>query len=110
QHSGYSLLSERLVGSKEVTLSELVDKLGSSDWVAAGMQYLERSSGLCPFCQENTPATLASDLSALFDASYTSQVNSLNDFVSAFRQWQEATESLSGDYDEDSKSYLNSES
>ncbi|MFT8636414.1 MAG: AAA family ATPase [Pseudoclavibacter sp.] len=81
---GYALLSTSVVGSQTSTLSELIEKLGNSDWVLHGRPYLEQSHSLCPFCQQETPESLAKQLEDLFDRTYESQRADLAVFSEAY--------------------------
>ena len=52
------LFKKQIVGNENSTVSELINKLGSSDWVKDGLKYLpaeiEKEKETCPFCQEST--------------------------------------------------------
>ncbi|WP_292766916.1 AAA family ATPase [Microbacterium sp. UBA3486] len=87
-HEGYKLLGTRVVGSGTVTLSELVEQLGSSDWVATGRSFLHESNGVCPFCQQIAPANLVADLATMFDDHYTAQRAEIDAFKVDFDAWQ----------------------
>lgn len=66
-------LKTPIVGSADVPLMELVDRLGNSDWVHEGLEHLnseENTEGLCPFCQQKSPAALAGQLAIVFDETY----------------------------------------
>lgn len=86
-HPGNLLMGERVVGSSTVTLSELIDQLGNSDWVAAGQTFLHRSDGRCPFCQQAAPANLVADLATLFDEHYEAQCAKIEAFNADFDEW-----------------------
>lgn len=81
---GYVLLSTSVVGSQTSALSELIEKLGNSDWVLHGRPFLEQSNGICPFCQQETPESLAKQLENLFDKTYESQRADLEAFSEAY--------------------------
>lgn len=85
--TGYKLLETRVVGSATVTLSELVETLGNSDWVATGRDYLHASDGVCPFCQQVAPAALVADLASMFDDHYTAQRADIESFKADFDSW-----------------------
>lgn len=105
-HEGFALLGSRLVGSEEVTLSELVERLGSSDWTARGMHYLAHSDGVCPLCQQIAPATLATDLASMFDETYVTQVRLVAAFIDAFKRWEAAVISSFDDRDATATAYV----
>ncbi len=61
---------KRVIGKGDVDIAELIQKLGSSDWVKAGQEYLSESSPRCPFCQQDAPATLGNQLASYFDETF----------------------------------------
>jgi len=91
-HEGYALLQNEITGSSDTTLSELVDQLDNIDWVSAGRKYLHNSGGLCPFCQQAEPRTLASQLEMLFDDRYTQLKAHIQTFHDAFNSWAQRFE------------------
>lgn len=106
-YPGYAHLEEKVVGSSDVSLSELVNELGNSDWVSTGYKdYLPHSKGLCPFCQQPAPSDLAQKLAAMFDDSYEDKRQEIDTFVRQFKDWASNIEFAEEDYDTDSKVYL----
>lgn len=67
---GAPILARRVVGRDDVIVAELIHRLGSSDWVKQGMEYLDPAAGKCPFCQQLTPPDLTRDLNEFFDEQY----------------------------------------
>ena len=106
EYDGHDLLNERVVGSSDVTLSELVERLENSDWVSAGREYLHKSGDVCPFCQQEAPKDLASQLAAMFDDVYTRQIATLGSFIDGYRKWADSISEAEKGYDEDSKEQL----
>ncbi|MCC2317364.1 AAA family ATPase [Cellulomonas chengniuliangii] len=82
---GCDLLSTPIVGSGDVTLSALIETLGNDDWVLAGQRYLEHTDGVCPFCQQGTPADFAQYLATYFDDTYARKVEGLGQFARRYR-------------------------
>ncbi|OQP58708.1 hypothetical protein A3860_39450 [Niastella vici] len=77
-----ALLGKQIIGNKNTTVSELINKLGNSDWVKAGLKYLSseltQENESCPFCQENTISkALITSINDYFDESYEADVSSL---------------------------------
>lgn len=73
------LLSTPIVGSADLPLMELMMRLGHSDWVHHGLEYLTsemNTDGLCPFCQQTPPALLAQQLAEVFDETYENKTGS----------------------------------
>lgn len=79
--SGSPILSKRIVGKEDIDISALIKKLNNSDWVKAGMAYLEKSEGYCPFCQKQVPHTLTEQLSEYFDDAYSEALKELSDLA-----------------------------
>ena len=66
------IFETRIVGSEDSYLAELIEKLGNSDWVQYGMQYLNENDP-CPFCQQELTEDFSSSISQLFDTTYQSK-------------------------------------
>lgn len=80
-----NLFIKEIVGNKNSTVSDLINKLGSSDWVKDGLEYLsseiETENEVCPFCQESTISKqLFQSIKDYFDESYEADINSLKDY------------------------------
>lgn len=65
-----AILIKKIVGKEDVDISEMVKKLGNNDWVKSGMVYLDRSEGICPFCQRSLEKDFRVKLEEYFDNSY----------------------------------------
>lgn len=79
------LFEREIVGNENSTVSDLINKLGSSDWVKDGLKYLpteiETEKEVCPFCQESTISKqLFQSIKDYFDESYEADINSLKEF------------------------------
>ncbi|WP_270506978.1 AAA family ATPase [Eubacterium limosum] len=74
------LLEKVIVGSKQSTVSGLIDKLKNSDWVNEGLQYIHMENGqaFCPFCQQPTiTEKLLGEIKGYFDVSYQTDKDEL---------------------------------
>lgn len=76
------LLGKEIVGSSNSTFSDLIKKLGNSDWVQNGLIYLDADVMQCPFCQqsfddEKRKDHIIEELKNCFDQSYAKDVASL---------------------------------
>jgi wobble nucleotide-excising tRNase len=71
---GHSLLGVAVVGSGDVHLAPLIQKLGNADWVQHGRTHLEHADGVCPFCQQPVSSDLGEQLEAYFDRTYVEQM------------------------------------
>ena len=66
---------EIIVGSKDVPLAKLVEKLNISDWVAQGKGIIDNNNlEICPFCQQPFNDDLLSQLNNIFDNHYTERL------------------------------------
>jgi wobble nucleotide-excising tRNase len=86
-----SLFNKQIVGNENSTVSELINKLGNSDWVKDGLKYLpaeiENEREICPFCQESTISRqLFHDIKDYFDESYEADINSLKTFLKKYSE------------------------
>ena len=73
-----AILSKKIVGKEDVDISALIRRLGNSDWVKAGMVYLDDTGERCPFCQQRVDADLTARLNEYFDETYIADMSALN--------------------------------
>ena len=76
------LFEKPVVGNNHSTVAGLIEKLGNSDWVKKGLEYIPEqlppNGGHCPFCQEPTiTPTLAESVRSYFDGVYQADINQL---------------------------------
>jgi wobble nucleotide-excising tRNase len=90
-----AIFDSAILGNADSEVAELIDKLGSSDWVKQGLAYLpvevDESGKTCPFCQENTiTSKFAASIREYFDDTYQQQIDNLESirkkYVSALEQ------------------------
>lgn len=86
-----TLLAKQIVGNENSTVSDLINKLGSSDWVKDGLKYLpseiETEKEVCPFCQELTISKqLFQSIKDYFDESYEADINSLKEYYKKYSE------------------------
>ncbi|WP_201764763.1 AAA family ATPase [Leadbettera azotonutricia] len=84
-----SIFQKSIVGNENSTISELITKLGNSDWVKAGLDYLPSEIGdktiPCPFCQETTVnSILANKIKNYFDGTYTLDIEEIKRLSSIY--------------------------
>lgn len=68
-----NLLKKEIVGSNNSTFSTLIEQFRNSDWVNAGLNYVEsqQEPAYCPFCQQQIDKEhIITELKACFDRSY----------------------------------------
>lgn len=78
------ILKKKIVGKEDIDVSELIKKLNNSDWVKAGMTYLDRSDGICPFCQGKIQDNLKEKLNQYFDETYLANIKEINNIISHY--------------------------
>jgi len=71
------VLKETIVGSEESYLSQLIEKLGNSDWVKQGARYLTIEREKCPFCQQKLPEDFEEEIHRLFNDAYQEKLEVL---------------------------------
>lgn len=71
-------LPKVVVGSKDVDIAAMIEKLGASDWVKQGRPFFRKSDGDCPFCQQPAPASLEADLDAYFDGAFVAETAAID--------------------------------
>ena len=84
------LFQKVIVGNEDSTVADLIKKLGNSDWVKDGLQYLpgeiSKEGEQCPFCQEITISqTLIENIKDYFDMAYENDINELEDLLSSYK-------------------------
>lgn len=82
-----TLFSKVIVGNKNSTVSEVIDKLKNSDWVKEGLKYVERQQDklLCPFCQKKTlNEELLNSIKGYFDKSYQFDIQKVKDILEEY--------------------------
>ncbi len=67
----HSIWEQKIVGSDDVAIADLIKKLSNEDWVAQGREYLSKDGNACPFCQQETiTEEFKKQLESYFDTSY----------------------------------------
>lgn len=77
------IFAARIVGSEDSYLAELVEKLGNSDWVQFGMQFINDNEP-CPFCQQELQADFSTSINQLFDTTYQSKQEEILNLKNAY--------------------------
>lgn len=72
-----AILEKKIIGKDDVDIAALIKKLGNSDWVRQGREYLMRSENSCPFCQQDVPKSLQEHLEGYFDETYINDIANL---------------------------------
>ncbi|MCH4611861.1 AAA family ATPase [Helicobacter pylori] len=67
----HSIWEQKIVGSGDVAIADLIKKLSNEDWVAQGREYLSKDGNACPFCQKETiTEEFKKQLESYFDTNY----------------------------------------
>ncbi|HEJ9438746.1 TPA: AAA family ATPase [Proteus mirabilis] len=77
------ILTQIIVGSKDSYLSDLVEKLGNSDWVKSGLGYMKPDNP-CPFCQQELSSSITEAINQLFDETYSQKVSQIEELSSSY--------------------------
>lgn len=84
------LFQKKIVGNENSSISELIKKLGNSDWVKQGLSYLpahNHETNICPFCQQQTISEpLLTEIKNYFDESYETDIQLLQRFSDNYSQ------------------------
>lgn len=81
------LLSKVIVGNKNSSVAALIEELGNSDWVNAGINYvhIDGEKGVCPFCQQETiNQSFLDQIRAYFDETYNQDKSQLEQMISKY--------------------------
>ncbi|GAA7359933.1 hypothetical protein HpBGD130_14400 [Helicobacter pylori] len=67
----HSIWEQKIVGSGDVAIADLIKKINNEDWVAQGREYLSKDGNACPFCQKETiTEDFKKQLESYFDTNY----------------------------------------
>lgn len=73
---------KEILENKDVKLSKLIKDLDNSNWVEQGISFLEKSNGLCPFCQNQLGKDFIKNIYKLYDREYQQDKAEFNDKMS----------------------------
>ncbi len=74
----HSIWEQKIVGSGDVAIADLIEKLSNEDWVAQGREYLSKDGNACPFCQQKTiTEEFKKQLESYFDTSYQKSTDAI---------------------------------
>lgn len=85
----HHILGVSILGNTDSEISNLIDKLGNSDWVKQGLAYLPKEvnkiGAPCPFCQEDTISSeFVGKIKGYFDARYEQQMDELDNLLKRY--------------------------
>ena len=100
-HEVNPILLKKVIGKSDVDIADLIEKLDNSDWVMRGRKYYDPNERICPFCQQETAATLEKSLEDYFDEAFqadTAAISSLlNDYKSDSKDVMQELEEIQND-------------
>ncbi|GAA9295678.1 AAA family ATPase [Helicobacter pylori] len=74
----HSIWEQKIVGSGDAIIADLIKKLSNEDWVAQGREYLSKDGNACPFCQQETiTEEFKKQLESYFDTSYQESTDTI---------------------------------
>ena len=85
------IFKESIIGNENSMLKKLIEKLGNSDWVRKGLEYIPldpeeiTENQHCPFCQEETISkTLAKKMKGYFDDAFEQKLKDVEELKSKY--------------------------
>lgn len=73
------ILSKKIIGKEDVDIGGLIKKLDNSDWVKKGVDYLDKSDNICPFCQRPLIKDFRLKLEEYFDETYSFDIEAVKE-------------------------------
>lgn len=81
------LLEEIIVGNEDVNIAPLIEMLNNRNWVEQGIEYLDKSDTICPFCQEETiNDDLKNQFNEYFDRTYKEKINLIENLLDNYNE------------------------
>jgi len=69
---------KKVIGSADVEIGKLINRLNISDWVHEGKKLLRENSNVCPFCQKETiDENFKKQIELFFDDSFISDIETI---------------------------------
>ena len=79
------ILAKKIIGAGDVDIAAIVNRLGSSDWIKAGIGYFTQTDPHCPFCQQTVDAETTARLKGFFDESYDRDISLIDQAGESYR-------------------------
>ena len=81
---------QKIIGSADVNIAQLIQRLNIDDWVNQGRSHLIDGSDVCPFCQQHTITdSFRKQIDAYFGDTFTEQVSKLKQYEELYNQYSE---------------------
>lgn len=85
------LMQEVIVGNEDVDIAALIVKINSRSWVETGVQFIDKTEDVCPFCQQKTiDENLKEQFNMFFDLTYKAKISELVTLQANYLQKSEA--------------------
>lgn len=81
-----TIFNESVVGKSNSTIGTLIEKIGNGQWVLKGKEFIEKSKGKCPFCQQELPDGFSNALEDYFDHTYTEKVGLIAQYADMYAE------------------------
>ncbi|WP_162975019.1 ATP-binding protein [Helicobacter pylori] len=81
----HSIWEQKIVGSGDAAIADLIKRLSNEDWVAWGREYIKDNS-ICPFCQKETiTEEFKKQLESYFDTSYQESIETIKEKMEDYK-------------------------
>lgn len=82
-----TLLNEVIVGNEDVDIASLISSIDARAWVEKGVEFIEQTNDVCPFCQQKTiDASLKKQFSKFFDSTYKEKIEKIKQLKEIYLQ------------------------
>ncbi|WP_038900467.1 AAA family ATPase [Dickeya dadantii] len=80
------ILKKSIVGSQDIDIAAMINKLGNSDWVKQGIYFHQHNDNHCPFCQQPTDKIFAQSLKDFFNDSYEAELRVITQLAHSYQK------------------------
>ncbi|WP_024788165.1 MULTISPECIES: AAA family ATPase [unclassified Lebetimonas] len=87
KYENSEILKTKIVGKEDIEIGKLIHKLDNSDWVKDGVNYLQQTENICPFCQQSISKDLREQIESFFDETYENKKKELADFIQNYKSY-----------------------
>ena len=82
----YELFAQPITSSSNTEFARFVKAIKAADWVRQGHTHFSGTpDNKCPYCQQNLPANIETDIASCFDTQYQQDMESLQAFAEAYQ-------------------------
>ena len=90
---------QSIVPIGESCYKQVIDQLGSHQWIKQGIKYAEQTNGLCPFCQQDMNLDTIDRLKSIFDRTYEISRATLETLKNQYQQYETDWRSIRKEWD-----------